>query len=45
MANPHHRDSLRWMGERIVSFLGEAGMIKGALTRALWRRSFLLAGR
>jgi hypothetical protein len=30
------------MGERIVGFLTEAGMIKGAVTTALWRRSLLL---
>ncbi|WP_028937096.1 AurF N-oxygenase family protein [Pseudonocardia spinosispora] len=41
-ANPHHRESIRWMGERITKFLTEAGMIEGALTKALWRRSFLL---
>jgi hypothetical protein len=42
MANPHHQESLRWMGERIVTFLTDAGMISGALTTALWRRSRLL---
>jgi hypothetical protein len=41
-ANPHHRESLRWMGERIVAFLTESGMITGPLTTALWRRSGLL---
>jgi hypothetical protein len=41
-ANPHYRESVRWMGERIVAFLTETGMIKGAVTKALWRRSFLL---
>jgi hypothetical protein len=41
-ANPHYRESLRWMGERIVAFLTEAGMIKGRVTTALWRRSLLL---
>ena len=41
-ANPHHRQSIRWMGERIVGFLTEAGMIQGVVTKALWRRSFLL---
>ena len=40
--NPHHRESLRWMGERLVGFLAEAGMIRGRLTTALWRRSGLL---
>jgi P-aminobenzoate N-oxygenase AurF len=42
MANPHYRRSVAWMGERIVGFLTEAGMIKGPLTKALWRRSYLL---
>jgi hypothetical protein len=42
MANPHYRESLRWMGERIVNFLTETGMISGVLTTALWRRSLLL---
>lgn len=42
LSNPHHRESLRWMGERLVGFLTEAGMIKGRVTTALWRRSFLL---
>jgi hypothetical protein len=41
-ANPQYRESVRWMGERIVGFLTEAGMIKGVVTKALWRRSFLL---
>jgi hypothetical protein len=30
------------MGERLVGFLTEAGMIRGWLTTALWRRSGLL---
>jgi hypothetical protein len=41
-ANPQYQQSVRWMGERIVGFLTEAGMIKGAVTKALWRRSLLL---
>ncbi|WP_158886715.1 AurF N-oxygenase family protein [Amycolatopsis anabasis] len=45
LANPHYRESVRWMGERLVRFLDEAGMIKGRVTTALWRRSFLLGGR
>jgi hypothetical protein len=42
MANPNYQQSIRWMGERIVGFLTEAGMISGVVTKALWRRSFLL---
>jgi len=41
--NPRHRESLAWMGERLVAFLADTGMIKGRLTTALWRRSGLLA--
>jgi GNAT superfamily N-acetyltransferase len=41
--NPAYRESLAWMGERLVTFLTETGMIKGRLTTALWRRSGLLA--
>jgi hypothetical protein len=41
LANPHHREMIRWAGEKIMSFLGEAGMI-GAPGLTLWRRSFLL---
>jgi len=41
-ANPHYQQTLRWMGERLVGFLTEAGMIRGVLTKALWRRAYLL---
>lgn len=41
LANPHHREMIRWAGEKILAFLDEAGMI-GAPGLTLWRRSFLL---
>ena len=41
LANPHHREMIRWAGEKIMGFLQEAGMVGGP-GRALWRRSFLL---
>ena len=41
LANPHHREMIRWAGEKIMAFLDEAGMI-GAPGLSLWRRSFLL---
>ena len=41
-SNPRHHETLRWMGERLVAFLRDAGMIEGRLTTALWRRSHLL---
>lgn len=40
-ANPVHRETLRWAGERAVGFLTEAGLIGGP-TRRLWRRAFLI---
>jgi para-aminobenzoate N-oxygenase AurF len=40
-ANPHHRETLRWAGERVVAYLGELDLIGGAGT-PLWRRSGLL---
>jgi predicted nucleic acid-binding protein len=39
--NPHHRDTLRWAGQRVVAYLDELGLIGGP-GRALWKRSGLL---
>ncbi len=41
LANPHYRQTLRFGGERIVSFLAGNGLIGGPSAQA-WRRSFLL---
>ena len=40
LRNPHYQETLAWMGERVVAFLDEQGMI-GAADRPLWRRSLL----
>lgn len=40
-ANPHHRETLRWMAAPVTGFLTEVGMI-GRPGRALWRRSGFL---
>ncbi|MCK7622224.1 diiron oxygenase [Streptomyces sp. RS10V-4] len=40
--NPHHRDTLRWCGEKLVAFLIEVDLIRPA-QHHLWRRSGLLA--
>jgi len=40
-ANPHHRETRRWMGEKIVSFLTDVGMIAGPSKR-VWRKAHLL---
>ena len=39
--NPHYRDTIHWAGERIMSFLGEVGLV-GNPGRSLWRKSFLV---
>jgi hypothetical protein len=40
-ANPHHRETLRWAGRRVVGFLSELGLIGGP-GLVLWKRSGLL---
>jgi hypothetical protein len=40
-ANPYHRETLRWAGERVVAYLNDLDLIGGP-SRALWRRSGLL---
>jgi hypothetical protein len=42
LANPAHQQTIRFGGEKVVAFLGEAGLI-GAPGLHLWRRSFLVA--
>ena len=44
LANPHYRATLTFGGEKLVAFLGEAGLIgrPGSPSRFLWRRAFLL---
>ncbi len=41
MHNPVYRDTIRWAGERIMAFLGDAGLVGGP-GMPWWRRSFLL---
>ncbi|GAA2577051.1 diiron oxygenase [Actinomadura fulvescens] len=38
LANPHHRDTRFWMGEKIVPFLAELGLVTGPL----WRQTGLV---
>jgi hypothetical protein len=40
-ANPHHRETKRWMAEKVVEFLNEVGMIGGP-SKELWRRAQLV---
>jgi hypothetical protein len=37
-SNPHHRATLRWAGERVVSYLSDLGLVSGPL----WRMSGLI---
>jgi hypothetical protein len=39
--NPAYRDTLAWMGERVVGFLDEQGLI-GPAERGIWQRSLLM---
>ena len=39
--NPHYRQTLAWMGERVVGFLEEQDLI-GPTQRRIWKRSLLL---
>jgi hypothetical protein len=40
LANPHFHETRRWMGEKVVPFLREQGLI-GGVTAGLWRRAHL----
>ncbi|MGN6132296.1 MAG: AurF N-oxygenase family protein [Nocardioidaceae bacterium] len=42
LGNPHYQRTLAWMGERVVGFLDEQGLI-GPAQRGAWRRSGLMA--
>ncbi|MET9232471.1 diiron oxygenase [Lentzea sp. NPDC003310] len=41
LGNPRFQETIRWSGERIMSFLQEAGLVGKPGMRA-WRRSFLI---
>jgi hypothetical protein len=41
MANPYFRETLRWAGTKVTSFLGDLGLIGGA-GMPFWRRSYLV---
>lgn len=41
LGNPHYRDTLAWMGERVTAYLDELGLIP-AHQRPLWTRSMLV---
>jgi len=41
LRNPHHRETIRFGGEKIMPFLAEAGLV-GAPGMYFWRKSFLV---
>jgi hypothetical protein len=41
LANPHHRETMRWAGAKVVAYLRDLDLIGGP-GLALWRRSLLL---
>jgi hypothetical protein len=42
LANPHYRATIAWMGEKVMPYLEEQGMVGGGRIRRVWRASFLL---
>lgn len=42
LANPHYRSTIAWMGEKVMPFLDEQGMVGDGHNRRVWRASFLL---
>lgn len=42
LANPHYRATIAWMGEKVMPYLEEQGMVGGGRIRRTWRASFLL---
>lgn len=41
LANPHFQDTRRWMAEKIVPFLRDAGLI-GGRSEGIWRHAYLI---
>ncbi|HET6166903.1 MAG TPA: diiron oxygenase [Marmoricola sp.] len=43
LGNENYRNTIAWMGEKVMPYLQEQGMVGGGLNRKVWRDSFLLA--
>ena len=41
LGNPHYQETMAWMGERVLSFLDEQGLV-GKIHHHTWRRSLLM---
>ncbi len=42
LGNESYRQTIAWMGEKVMPYLQEQGMVGGGYNRKLWRESFLL---
>ena len=43
LSNPHYRETIAWMGEKVVPYLDEQGMVPASgRNRETWKNSFLL---
>lgn len=42
LGNPNYRATIAWMGEKVMPYLQEQGMVGGGYNRKVWRASFLL---
>lgn len=42
LGNPSYRATIAWMGEKVMPYLEEQGMVGGGYNRKVWRASFLL---
>jgi hypothetical protein len=42
LGNPGYRATIAWMGEKVMPYLEEQGMVGGGYNRRVWRASFLL---
>lgn len=42
LGNPNYRATIAWMGEKVMPYLEEQGMVGGGANRKAWRASFLL---
>jgi hypothetical protein len=44
LANENYRATIAWMGEKVMPYLEEQGMVGGGYNRKVWREAFLLPG-
>lgn len=42
LGNEHYRGTIAWMGEKVMPYLAEQGMVGGGHNRRTWQASFLL---